>query len=144
MGIDPHLLAGGTPKRKVRHLKKAFPGKKISIPTNPPIRAIDQEIQKMRENGRFTLGEECTHFQLTKYTPCDGKIVAKEVLVCGRKIPLLEIRDRLIKRHEKYMRLPPDSAIEQLSRSKLLQALSMLDNATHEEYATEELRKQLS
>ena len=42
------------------------------------------------------------------------------------------------------MRLPLDSSIEQLSRSKLLQALDKLDNTTHEEYTTEELRTLLS
>lgn len=97
----------------------------------------------MLENGRFTL-EECTPFELTKYTTYDGKIVAKEVMVRVRKVPLGEIRDRLLKRHQKYMRLPLDSSIEQLSCSEFLQALDKLDNTTHEGYTTEELRTLLS
>ena len=86
------------------------------------------------------MGEECTPYELTRYTPHEGKTVAREVRVCGRKIPLEEIRERLLKRHQKYMRLPLESAIEQLPRTELLQALNKLDNAPNDNYTTEELR----
>ena len=94
-------------------------------------------------NRRFTLGEQCTPYELTRYTPHKGKIVAREVRVCGRKIPLEEIRERLLKRHQKYMRLPLESTIEQLPHSELLQALNKLDNAPNDNYTTEELRIRL-
>ena len=93
----------------------------------------------MLDNGRFTLGEECTPYELTRYTPHEGKIVAREVRVHGRKIPLEEIRERLLKRHQKYMCLPLESAIEQLPRTELSQALNKLDNAPNDNYTTEEL-----
>ena len=50
-----------TPKRKPtnRPCKRKLPGTNVSIPSNPPIHAIEADIQSMITSGRFTLGEEC-------------------------------------------------------------------------------------
>ena len=42
LGIDPSILEGKTPKRRVRHAKKRLPGKEISIPVNPSIQIIEE------------------------------------------------------------------------------------------------------
>ena len=58
-----------TPKRKptTRSYKKKLPGCDVSIPTNPPVAAVDKEIQSMIASGRFNLGEECAPYKLVNY-----------------------------------------------------------------------------
>ena len=59
----------------------------------------------MIRSERLTLGEPCAPYTLTKYSNVDGQPQKTEMEVYGRKIPLLEIRKRLLKRHEEYMHL---------------------------------------
>ena len=70
------LLNGtmSTPSRKprVRASKTRLPGSSIPIPSNPPVSAVDNKIKAMIESGRFTLGEPCAPYKLTKYVPLNG------------------------------------------------------------------------
>ena len=50
----------------------------------------------------------------------DGNIIEKRVQIYGRKIPLLEIRERLMKQHQRYMRLTTDEDLEALTRPDLI------------------------
>ena len=90
-----------TPKRKpTRRLTST----NISIPANPPVQTIEAEIQHMVASGRFCLGEECAPFKITKYTLHDGRLSHHDILVHARKIPLFEICQKLLAKHQKYMR----------------------------------------
>ena len=51
----------------------------------------------------------------------DGNVEEKEIQIHGQKIPLLELRERLMKEHEKYMRLMKDAELEALTRPDLIQ-----------------------
>ena len=68
-GIDTSHIP--TPKRKptVRPRRKKLPGCEMSIPSNPSIGAIEAEIGSMISSGRFTLGDECAPYTITKYDP---------------------------------------------------------------------------
>lgn len=46
----------------------------------------------MIESGRFTLGEQCAPYTLTRYIPQNGSLTAQERTVMARKVPLLELR----------------------------------------------------
>lgn len=108
-GINTSDIPSSTPRRQIitRSSKKRLPGCNVSIPANPPVAAIDKEIQSWVTSGRFTLGEECSPYKLIKYVPKNGSMSQEEVLIKARKVPLREIREKLLRKQRKYMRLTP-------------------------------------
>ena len=90
-----NVLQGSTPNRKqqTRSSKKKLAGSGVSIPSNPPISVVEKEIEAILKSGRFTLGEECAPYKVVKYIPVNGKLTP---IVMARKIPLIEIRKRLL------------------------------------------------
>ncbi len=125
---------------RVRPSKKRLPGSEISVPSNPPIKAVQAEINMMIISGRFTLGEECAPYKLTRYVPNDGRIVTKDVLIHGRKVPLEDLRNRLLKKHERYMRLNPNEKFDAMTRSEILESLQTLGKTPNEPSSDQELR----
>ena len=76
----------------------------------------------------------------------DNAVIVDEVVVHGRKIPMTEIRKKIFKDHNPYMRLTSDKDFEKLTREKLTDELH--DLGEHQpiftEYSTtmlKELRK---
>ena len=132
----PHHL---TPKRKptTRSQKKKLPGCGVSIPANPPVASVDKQIRSMIASGRFTLGEECAPYKLVKYVLQNGKVATQEVLIQARKVPLRDIRERLLKKQLKYMKLTPTEAIDSMSDSELKEKLTKFGHSngdsTHNE-----------
>jgi hypothetical protein len=121
-----NAFQGSTPNRKqqTRSSKKKLSGSGVSIPSNPPISAVEKEIEAMVKSGRFTLGEECAPYKVVKYVPINGKLTPpQETIVMARKIPLIEIRKRLLEKQRKYMRLTPSSDINALTDTKLIECL---------------------
>ncbi len=88
-------------------------GLAISIPSNPPPRSIEAEIQEMISSGRFSLGEECAPYKITRYVYENGQLTPY-TFVQARKVPLKQIRERLLNKHLQYMRLTPST--QQVSR----------------------------
>ena len=105
-----------TPTRKPtqRPCKKRLPGSFVSIPSNPPIGMVEAEIKTMLTSGRFTLGEECTPYKVTKYVPINGVLTPQDTLVHARKVPLRQLREKLLQNQEKYMRLTPTNTSRSL------------------------------
>ena len=95
----------------------------MSIPSNPPIRAIEAEIQSMISSGRFTLGDECAPYTITKYTMVNGVMTPHDIQIQGRKVPLKQIRQKLLHKQLKYMRLTPESTITTMTRPELTKRL---------------------
>ena len=102
-----------TPKRKqtIRPRRRKLPGTSVSIPSNPPINTVSENISSMVATGRFSLGVECATYTLTKYKFVDGTMTSYEQEVQWRKISLREIRQGLLEKHLKYMRLTPNGTI---------------------------------
>lgn len=69
--VDISHIVASTPNRKqtIRPCKKKIPGCGVSIPSNPTLKQVESEIQSMIDSGRFSLGEECAPYKLTKYVP---------------------------------------------------------------------------
>ena len=90
-GID-NVFQGSTPNRKqrTRSSKKKLSGSGTSIPSNPPISAVEKETEAMVKSGRFTLGEECAPYKVEKYVPVNGKLTPQETIVMAQKIPLID------------------------------------------------------
>ena len=79
----------------------------------------------MVNSGELSLGRPCVPYTITKFTAKDGGVERMEVIITGRKFPLLEIRKQLLAKHEKYMRLNTNTEIESMSFNDL-RALSSL------------------
>ena len=58
--------------------------------------AIEAEIGSMISSGRFTLGDECAPYTITKYTMVNGMMTPHELQIQGRKVPRIELRQRLL------------------------------------------------
>ena len=139
-GIDTSHIA--TPKRKptLRPRRRKLPGCGVSIPSNPSIGAIETEIGSMISSGRFTLGDECAPYTITKYTMVNGVMTPHELQIQGRKVPLIELRQKLLIKQLKYMRLTPQSTIATMTRPEVTEMLNM----KHDGKSVEELRELLS
>ena len=72
----------------------------------------------------MSLGEVCTPYTLIKSSVIDGEIVNVTKEVCGRKISLDDIRKKLLKKHEKFMRLQTDEEIESLDLQEVKRKLT--------------------
>lgn len=81
----------------------------------------------MIESGRFTLGEQCAPYTLTRYVPNNGTLMSQEKTVMARKIPLLELRKRLLLKQSKYMRLTPTTAMQAMTVSELVDRITNLE-----------------
>ena len=89
------------------------------MPAPPPADAIKAEWKRLISNGEILLGQTCTSpYTLHKFVTKDGKIVAKEVKISGRKIPIEELRVR--QKQEKHMYLFTDDRIDSMEHKALL------------------------
>lgn len=77
----------------------------------------------MISSGRFTLGEECSPYKITKYVPINSRLTPQEIFVHARKVPLNQLRQKLLQKQLKYMRLTPTSAIQSMTREEVKKRL---------------------
>ena len=47
-------------------------------------------------------------YNMVRYATMDGELEKKDLTIISRKFPLLQIRQDLLSKHEKYMRLTPN------------------------------------
>ena len=121
-----------TPKRKPtkRPCKKKLPNFGIAIPSNPPLAKIESEIDSMIKSGRFNLGVECAPHKVTRYVQVNSTLSPQETIIYGRKVPLQQIRQDLLNKHLKYMRLTPTSTVTGMTTAELTDKLKRLDYLT--------------
>ena len=76
------------------------------MPCLPTEEVITKQKQKLITSGELLIGEPCSPYVMNKVIiKEDLKVETKQVTISGRKIPLLELRHRLLKKHEQYMRV---------------------------------------
>ncbi len=121
--IDVTELDKRPMKNRLRARKLKLPGVGISVPTHPTATEIKKEWQNMLRNGQLTLGEPCHPQTITKMLIMDGEVKKTENVVYGRKIPLMEIRKKLLAKHEDLMHLHSDEEIDKLNNEELQQLL---------------------
>lgn len=94
------------------------------------------------ESGELTIGEPCSPYTLLKScVTLDGNIEIKERNICGRKIPLSDIRKSLLTKHESYMRL--NTEIEALTQD-ILKLFSAAHHHVPPHYSIHQLRTELA
>ena len=74
-------------------------------------------LNDMIKEGELSLGEPCYSHTLVRYTVKEGKLERTETVVYGRKIPLLELRQKLLQKHEPFMHLHTDDEISKARTS---------------------------
>ena len=123
------------------------PGTKdISIPTEVTNENINKKLKEKIKHGSYLIGNLIVPQSFERVILRDNTIIVDEVVVHGRKIPMTEIRKKMFKDHNPYMRLRSDEDFEKLTREVLTDELH--DLGEHEpiftEYSTtmlKELRK---
>ena len=114
--IDISRLEGQSDsKPRQRSMLRRLPRGEISAPADPPPHMIKEEWAKMVQSGKLSLGIPCVPFKLVKFTPKDGELIRREISIIGRKIPLQEVRAKLLRKHEMYMRLNEDAEIDKMT-----------------------------
>ena len=91
----------------------------ISAPADPPSHVIKEEWTKMVDSGKLSLGIPCVPFKLVKFMPSNGELVRREISIIGRKFPLNKVRQKLLKKHEMYMRLNQDDEINKMTVAEM-------------------------
>lgn len=140
-GINISLIQSSTPNRKttVRPTKKRLPGTDIAIPSNPPLSSIDRELKSMVASGHFILGEECAPYSITRFRIVNDQLSPQDVTVHARKVPLKEIRERLLHKHSQYMRLTPTRILNSMTTAELTERLKALHYSTCSTMTREQL-----
>ena len=113
-------VSGSTPVRRSRVSRKRLTGGEISCPTPPTCAAVKRKWEEMIERGELSLGIPCVPYNITKVSISEGKLIYSDVPVYGRKVTLLELRKKLLRRHEKSMRLPTDEDVENMSHTSIV------------------------
>ena len=97
------------------------------MPCLPTIGIIKEEQKHLILSGELNIGEPCAPFQLTKSVITnDGNVEFSNVQICGRKIPLHDIRVALLKKQEKYMRLQTNKQIKSMSMADTVSVITSI------------------
>ena len=97
----------------------------------------------MIASGRFTLGEECAPYSITRFRIVNGQLTPHDVTVYARKVPLKEIRERLLHKHSQYMRLTPTCILNTMTTEELTEQLKPLQYTTCSTMTREQLSQLL-
>jgi len=95
----------------------------ISAPCLPTVDKIKELKDTLVASGEILLGQPCAPYTLTRCFIKDGKLQQEEVVVYGRKIPLLSVRQKLLISQEKFMRLETNEQLQQKSRHEIITQL---------------------
>ena len=112
-------------------------GGEISVPSTPIPEVVKNEWKKLIDDGEISLGRPCVPYNMVQYATKDGELEKRELTIVGRKFPLLQIRQDLLSKHEKYMRLTTNVEIESMTYSDLSSTLSQYNYEVSTETLTE-------
>lgn len=131
------------PNTRVRARKLRMPGGAVSVPTHRSVGGIKEDWAALIASGELTLGEPCHPHTLKKYIIKNGEIQETTTVVYGRKIPILELRQKLLDKHQNIMQLHTDDEIASLDKQALLQILKTRYISLPNDLSTETLQTKL-
>jgi len=129
--------------QRVRARKLKLPGASVSFPCHRSVEGVKEDWAKMVDDGTLTLGEPCAPQTLTKRSIVNGELTTQET-VYSRKIPFTSIRQKLLHKHEKYMRLHTDSQLNSMTTQELLQYYHDLHIKLPDEMSDDNLKAKLA
>ena len=112
--------------RKPRRILPKMPGSqgRISYPC-PPALEVNDHIKQMLAEGKLNIGQPCVPLTLERNMP-DGNIEVMQAH--GNKIPMIKIRQKLLNKQLKYMRLNKDENINNIPTSEITSVLNKYTN----------------
>ena len=142
-GINTAKISACTITKHTRKAKKKFPGGKVSIPVPPTTEAITSAWKKMVDSGELMLGVPCSPYTITSYKNDKGRITVENKKIEGRKIPLHDVRSKLLEKQETYMHLYSDSKIKGMGIDELQSAIKVFRPHFDATVSIEELKAML-
>lgn len=146
----PATFAVQRPTNTPRRPKKKFK-RGTALPMHKPIAYQKQRIKEKMQRGELTVGQEVVTSEYSRYRldSTSNIIVEEKDRICARKIPFLEIRQKLLKKHEELgiIRGQPDVYFDTMPIEEVkhqLQKLSEPIDSSHTELALRERLKQTS
>ena len=132
-------------QRAPRRSKKRLPGGKVSFPMYSPVQKLQKKVSDRIESGDIPIGQEVVPTACPRYTVQHGELTLESTDVYARKIPLLEIRERLLKQHKELgiVRQNPDAYYATLSEEVVKTKLTELHETIDPTLTPEELREKL-
>ena len=80
------------------------------------------------------MGEEIVPQKFKRMEIVNGKPVISEIVVCGRKQPLTDIREQMLEEHQKYFRIFSDADYSSMTREKLINELQRINEYKHNHF----------
>ena len=142
-GLDTTTLSKYKRKKTRRSSKKKFTGKEYSIPIPPSAHQVKARWNQMIEQGEIQLGVACSPYTIHKYVVKQGKVHAEDIQVEGRKIPLYDIRKKLLLKNEKFMHLYSDAKINAMDIDEVRRTIKVNKKDVDTEASLDELRMTL-
>ena len=118
-------------------------GGEINCPVLPTCEAVKNKWDQMIEEGQLSIGIPCVPYNVTSVTTCNGRLVENETQVYGRKMPLTSLRIKLLLQLEKWMRLPSDKELEQMSRTTIVNLFKEVGIKADANDSDDQLRKKI-
>ena len=115
----------------------------MSVPTHQTIEQVKEEWQQMVNDGQLSLCEPCYPQTLVKYHIENGELKHTETTVYGPKIPLLELREKLLKKHEPCMYLYTDNQLLGMTKAELMEIYQQLKMQLPSDLSEDILRSRL-
>ena len=134
-GLSKHASHGD----RVRASKLKFPGKQVAIAVPPPPATVREVWKTQVESGELKLGVMCTPYTISRFSTTHGKLNVEEIKVQGRKIPLKQLRARMLLKHEKYMHLYSDEKIKGMTNEEIRASIAKYKPNLEETLTREEL-----
>lgn len=85
----------------------------------------------------------CAPYTLTRWTENNGEVQEKQVEIHGRKIPLSDVRKKLLENQEDFMHLETDEQLESRLHDELIHKLAKANVAINPSQTTAELRDRI-
>lgn len=128
--------------RAQRRQKKRLPGGKISFPMYLPVRKLKGKVAQRIDSGEICIGKETVTTTESRYTTHECELRQENTEVKARKIPLLEIRKRLLEKQENLgiIRQHPDEYYATLPLANIKAHLSELHETIDPESSEKNLR----
>jgi len=97
------------------------------MPCLPTVDFIKEEKKQLVLTGQLNIGEPCAPYLIKKSVVTkEAQVEFQSVQICGRKIPLYDIRAALLEKHEQYMRLLTKEEIKSMGREEVIASMSAI------------------
>ena len=124
-------------------MKKHIEGKKklssdVCMPCEPTLTTLKVSLQEDINTGNYHVGIPIILQEFRKMVIGDnGSVTEEKFLACGRKIPLITNRKKLLEREEQFMRLLYDfSPLEENQKEELYETFVSKTYTSREEAET--------